>query len=132
MVVIRGGGSRGLACARCSAFTGALSGQGLGEQIGPDHRRPFLRRHARLVVGHVTPRKPGSAGLIAFLKTGDSVTIDARRQASFRGETKPSWAKRRAAWVKPEPARERGVLAKYARPCVGVGGGDHVHKYTSS
>jgi dihydroxy-acid dehydratase len=59
------------------APTGALIGAGPGRERGPDHRRPLLGRH----LGHGgRPRGAGSGyagGTIAFVKEGDSITIDA-------------------------------------------------------
>ncbi len=54
-------------------------------------------------------------GPIAFLKDGDRVTIDAEKKAVSAELDEAEWAKRKAAWKKPEVRAKSGVLAKYAR-----------------
>jgi dihydroxy-acid dehydratase len=67
-----------------------------------------------LVVGHVCP-EAWTGGPIALLKTGDLVTIDADKKELSAKLDDAEWAKRKAAWKKPEIREKRGVLAKYAR-----------------
>jgi dihydroxy-acid dehydratase len=63
---------------RCWRPTGALIGAGLGESVGPDHRRPLLGGTWGMVVGHVAP-EAAAGGTIAFVNEGDSITIDAHQ-----------------------------------------------------
>ena len=116
MVVIRGEGPVGGPGMReMLSVTAALSGQGLGESDRPDHRRPVLRRHAR---PGGRPRRAGGVG-----RRPDRAA-EGRRPRSPSTPTQKvltldvddaELAKRRAAWMKPAPRVERGVLAKYAR-----------------
>src|SRR5206468_3640285 len=77
IVVIRGEGPVGGPGMReMLAVTAALVGQGLGESVGLITDGRFSGGTHGLVVGHVTP-EAWVGGPIAFLKDGDSITIDA-------------------------------------------------------
>jgi dihydroxy-acid dehydratase len=115
VVVVRGEGPIGGPGMReMLAVTAALSGQGLGEQIGLITDGRFSGGTRGLVVGHVCP-EAWIGGAIALLKTGDVVTIDADKKEVSAALSEAEWAKRKAAWKKPEIREKRGVLAKYAR-----------------
>ena len=87
------------------APTRALIGQGLGESVGLDHRRPLLGRH----LGHGRrPRRAGGATRAARSRScseGDSITIDAhrlllqleRRRRRARARAAPHGSRRRRA-----------------------------------
>src|SRR5437763_14744284 len=115
VVVIRGAGPVGGPGRReMLSVTSALTGQGLGESIGLITDGRFSGGTHGLVVGHVAPEAWGG-GPTGLVKDGDSVTIDADRKALTLHADDAELAKRKAAWVKPPPRVERGVLAKYAR-----------------
>ncbi len=115
MVVIRGEGPVGGPGMReMLSVTAALSGQGLGEQIGLITDGRFSGGTRGLVVGHVAP-EAWVGGAIALLKDGDAVTIDADKKELSVALDAAELARRRAGWKKPEPRESRGVLAKYAR-----------------
>ncbi len=85
MVVIRGEGPVGGPGMReMLSVTAALSGQGLGEQIGLITDGRFSGGTHGLVVGHVAP-EAWVGGPLAFLRDGDRVTIDADGQDRERG-----------------------------------------------
>ena len=67
-----------------------------------------------MVVGHVAP-EAFAGGLIALVKEGDSITIDARQLLLHLDVDAEEIAKRRAAWTAPPPRYTRGVLAKFAQ-----------------
>jgi dihydroxy-acid dehydratase len=67
-----------------------------------------------LVVGHDAP-EAWVGGPIAFVKDGDSITIDADKKLLTLNVSDAELARRRAGWKAPEPRVKRGVLAKYAR-----------------
>jgi dihydroxy-acid dehydratase len=67
-----------------------------------------------LVVGHVAP-EAWVGGPLALLKEGDRVTIDAEAKQVSVELPEAELARRRQAWMRPEPREKRGVLAKYAR-----------------
>ena len=115
VVVIRGEGPVGGPGMReMLSVTAALVGQGLGDSIGLVTDGRFSGGTHGLVVGHVAP-EAWVGGAIALVKDGDPVTIDAGRKLLSLDIAESELAKRRAAWIQPEPREKRGVLAKYAR-----------------
>jgi dihydroxy-acid dehydratase len=96
------------------APTSALVGQGLGETVGLVTDGRFSGGTWGMVVGHVAP-EAYAGGLIALVEEGDNITIDAHRQLLQLDVGDGEIARRRAAWVRPEPRYRRGVLAKFAR-----------------
>ncbi len=115
IVIIRGEGPVGGPGMReMLSVTAALSGQGLGEQIGLITDGRFSGGTRGLVVGHVAPES-WVGGPLAYLKNGDQVTIDADNKELSVAVNEAEWSKRKAAWVKPGPREARGVLSKYAK-----------------
>ena len=115
VVVIRGEGPVGGPGMReMLAVTAALVGQGLGESVGLITDGRFSGGTHGLVVGHVAP-EAWVGGPIAFVRDGDSVTIDADHKTLTLNVSEAELAKRQQGWVKPEIRVKRGVLAKYAR-----------------
>jgi dihydroxy-acid dehydratase len=98
------------------AVTAALVGQGLGESIGLITDGRFSGGTHGLVVGHVAP-EAWVGGLIALLRDGDRITIDADHKLLSVALDDAELARRRKEWTVPKPRVARGVLAKYAR-CV--------------
>jgi dihydroxy-acid dehydratase len=95
------------------APTGALIGQGLGESVGLITDGRFSGGTWGMVVGHVAP-EAYEGGTIALVREGDSITIDAHRLLLSLNLDDAEIARRRAAWVPPQPRYTRGVLAKFA------------------
>jgi dihydroxy-acid dehydratase len=117
VVVIRGEGPIGGPGMReMLAVTAALVGQGLGESVGLLTDGRFSGGTHGLVVGHVAP-EAWIGGPIALICDGDRITIDADTKRLDVLLDDAELARRRLAWVAPEPVVVRGVLAKYAR-CV--------------
>jgi dihydroxy-acid dehydratase len=115
VVVIRGEGPVGGPGMReMLSITGALMGQGLGESVGLITDGRFSGGTHGLVVGHVAP-EAWTGGPIAFVRDGDSVTIDADQKLLTLNVPDAELAGRKAQWRKPAPRVERGVLAKYAK-----------------
>ncbi|EAQ97699.1 dihydroxy-acid dehydratase [Congregibacter litoralis] len=96
------------------APTSALVGQGLGESVGLITDGRFSGGTWGMVVGHVAP-EAYAGGLIALIEEGDSITIDAHTLSLELNVDDKEIARRRGAWVKPEPRYTRGVLAKFAK-----------------
>jgi dihydroxy-acid dehydratase len=114
-VVIRGEGPVGGPGMReMLSVTAALSGQGLGEQIGLVTDGRFSGGTRGLVVGHVAP-EAWVGGPLALLRDGDVVVIDADKKQVNAELDDAELARRRASWKQPPPRETRGVLAKYAR-----------------
>jgi dihydroxy-acid dehydratase len=95
------------------APTGALIGQGLGESVGLITDGRFSGGTWGMVVGHVAP-EAAAGGTIAFIKEGDSITIDAKQLLLQLNVSDEEIAKRRTAWTAPKPRYIRGVQAKFA------------------
>jgi len=93
--------------------TSSLVGAGLGDSVGLITDGRFSGGTYSHVVGHVAPEAQ-VGGLIAMVKEGDSITIDARHRALQLNVPDDEIARRRAAWKAPKPRYTRGVLAKYA------------------
>jgi dihydroxy-acid dehydratase len=96
------------------APTSALTGQGLGESVGLITDGRFSGGTWGMVVGHVAP-EAYAGGLIGLVHEGDSITIDAHRLLLQLNVDDAEIARRRAAWLEPQPRYTRGVLAKFAR-----------------
>jgi dihydroxy-acid dehydratase len=95
------------------APTSALIGKGLGNSVGLMTDGRFSGGTYGMVVGHVSP-EAFVGGLIALVREGDSVTIDAKKRVLQLNVPEPEIAARRAAWKAPAPRYQSGVLAKYA------------------
>ncbi|MCA3242066.1 MAG: dihydroxy-acid dehydratase [Rubrivivax sp.] len=96
------------------APTGALIGQGLGESVGLITDGRFSGGTWGMVVGHVAP-EAYAGGVIALVREGDSITIDALQLLLQLHVDNAELARRRAAWQQPAPRYTRGVLAKFAK-----------------
>jgi len=95
------------------APTGALIGAGLGESVGLITDGRFSGGTWGMVVGHVAP-EAAAGGLIAFVKEGDSITIDSHQLLLQLNVSDDEIARRRAGWKAPAPRYMRGVQAKFA------------------
>jgi dihydroxy-acid dehydratase len=95
------------------APTGALIGAGLGESVGLITDGRFSGGTWGMVVGHVAP-EAAAGGTIAFVKEGDSITIDAHQLVLQLNVPEAEIAKRREGWKAPAPRYTRGVQAKFA------------------
>jgi dihydroxy-acid dehydratase len=115
VLVVRGEGPVGGPGMReMLSVTAALSGQGLGEQIGLITDGRFSGGSRGLVVGHVCP-EAHVGGPLALLKNGDVLTIDADKKVVSVELSEQELAKRKSAWKQPAAREKRGVLAKYAK-----------------
>ena len=94
--------------------TSALIGKGLGESVGLITDGRFSGGTWGMVVGHVAP-EAYAGGPIAFVKEGDSITIDAHKRLLQLNVPDAEIAKRKAAWKQPAPRYTSGVLGKYAK-----------------
>jgi dihydroxy-acid dehydratase len=95
------------------APTSAIIGQGLGESVGLITDGRFSGGTWGMVVGHVAP-EAYVGGTIAFIKEGDSITIDAHKLLLQLNVDDAEIERRREEWTQPAPRYTRGVLAKYA------------------
>ena len=94
--------------------TSAIVGMGLGESVALITDGRFSGATRGAAIGHVSP-EAASGGNIALVKEGDMIDIDI---AACRIELlvdDEELARRRAAWVCPEPRVKTGYLARYAK-----------------
>jgi len=96
------------------APTSALIGQGLGASVGLLTDGRFSGGTWGMVVGHVAP-EAFEGGVIALVKEGDSITIDAGKRLIQLNVPAKEIARRRKAWKAPKPRYTSGVLAKYIK-----------------
>jgi dihydroxy-acid dehydratase len=94
--------------------TAALIGQGLGESVGLITDGRFSGGTWGMVVGHVTP-EAFEGGVIALVKEGDPITIDAHKRLLQLNIPDVEIEERRAKWKQPAPRYTTGVLGKYAK-----------------
>ncbi len=93
--------------------TSAIMGEGLGDKVALITDGRFSGGTHGFVVGHITPEAQ-VGGLIALLKDGDEITIDAENNRLHANLTEDEIAQRRANWVMPKINAEQGWLRKYA------------------
>ena len=94
--------------------TAAIMGAGLGNSVALITDGRFSGGTHGFVVGHITPEAQ-QGGLIALIKDGDSITIDAINNRLEVELTPEEIEKRRQAWEPPALKEERGILFKYAK-----------------
>ncbi len=96
------------------APTSALIGQGLGSSVGLLTDGRFSGGTWGMVVGHVAP-EAYEGGVIALVKEGDSITIDANKRLIELNVPAKELARRKKLWKAPKPRYTTGVLAKYTK-----------------
>ena len=94
--------------------TSAIAGMGLDASVAliTDGRFSGATRGAS--IGHVSP-EAASGGNIALVQEGDIIAIDIANHSIELKVSDEELAKRRAAWVCPEPKIKTGYLARYAK-----------------
>ena len=92
--------------------TAVIAGMGLKVALITDGRFSGATRGA--CIGHVSPEAM-AGGPIAYVEDGDIIDIDipARKLNVLISDEK--MAKRKAAWVRPEPKVKTGYLSRYAK-----------------
>jgi dihydroxy-acid dehydratase len=115
IVVIRYEGPKGGPGMReMLAVTGAIVGEGLGDQVALLTDGRFSGATHGLMAGHVAP-EAFVGGPIAALKEGDRITFDAVKGVLSVALSDEEMRKRLAKWKPPEPKYTTGALAKYAK-----------------
>ena len=114
VIIIRGEGPKGGPGMReMLSPTSAIMGKGLGKEVALITDGRFSGGSHGFVIGHVTP-EAFDGGVIALLKNGDPIVIDAEKRRIDVGLTATEIEARRKKWRQPKPNYTRGVLAKYA------------------
>jgi dihydroxy-acid dehydratase len=115
VVVIRYEGPKGGPGMReMLAPTSAVMGKGLGDKVALITDGRFSGGTHGFVVGHITP-EAFDGGLLAIVKNGDTIIIDAEKKSLNLDVDEAEIKKRLDAWHQPKPNYTRGVLAKYAK-----------------
>ena len=115
IVVIRYEGPKGGPGMReMLAVTGALIGQGLGDDVALVTDGRFSGASHGPMVGHVAPEAM-SGGPIGLLEEGDVITLDIPNRRLDVKLTEEEFSDRRARWQPIAPNYTSGVLAKYAK-----------------
>ncbi len=94
--------------------TSAIMGKGLGKDVALITDGRFSGGSHGFVVGHITP-EAYVGGVLAVVKNGDQITIDANKCEINLNISKAEIQKRLKLWKQPKPRYTRGVLAKYAK-----------------
>jgi len=94
--------------------TGAIIGAGLGKSVALITDGRFSGGTHGFVVGHITP-EASEGGLLALVKDNDLIEIDAVSNQLTLKVSDAEITARRAAWQRPAPKADRGILYKYAR-----------------
>ena len=96
------------------AVTGALIGQGLGDEVALVTDGRFSGASHGPMVGHVTP-EAADGGPIGLLHEGDIITLDIPARSLNVKLTEEEFTDRRAKFQPIPPNYTSGVLAKYAK-----------------
>lgn len=94
--------------------TSCIAGMGLDKDVALITDGRFSGATRGACIGHVSP-EAAEGGLIAFVEDGDIISIDMNKCTIELEVDEETIAKRRAAWVKPEPKVKTGYLARYAK-----------------
>ncbi len=114
VLVIRNEGPKGGPGMReMLGITALLYGQGMGEKVALFTDGRFSGATRGMMIGYASP-EAASGGAIALVKTGDRITIDARKGFATLHVAMTELTRRRTARKAPKRAPLSGVLEKYA------------------
>lgn len=94
--------------------TSAICGMGLDKSVALITDGRFSGATKGPAIGHVSP-EAAAGGPIALVHEGDIIDIDIDEGTLTLEVSDEELEARRAAWVKPEPKYQVGVLARYAK-----------------
>ena len=115
VLIIRYEGARGGPGMReMLATTAAIYGQGMGGKVALITDGRFSGGTRGFCIGHVSP-EAAVGGMIALLKDGDQITIDAIKGTIDVALSDAEIAARKAAWKPRENDYQSGALWKYAQ-----------------
>ncbi len=94
--------------------TAAIMGVGLGKEVALITDGRFSGGTHGFVVGHIVPEAQ-EGGMIALVKDGDIITLDAEQNLINVKLTEEEIKERIEQWKAPKPKFERGILYKYVK-----------------
>ncbi|PIF01406.1 MAG: dihydroxy-acid dehydratase [Maribacter sp.] len=94
--------------------TAAIMGAGLGKEVALITDGRFSGGTHGFVVGHISPEAQ-EGGVIALVKDGDTIVIDAETNSINVEVPADELAQRKTKWTQPELKFKKGILYKYAR-----------------
>lgn len=94
--------------------TSCLAGMGLDKDVALITDGRFSGATRGACIGHVSP-EAAEGGLIGLVEDGDQISIDMNACTISLDVDEETLARRKAAWVKPEPKIKTGYLARYAQ-----------------
>jgi len=94
--------------------TGALVGEGLGDEVALITDGRFSGATHGLMVGHVAP-EAARGGPLAAVRDGDAIVIDVERRRLDVELPGDELQARLDEWTPPAPRYAHGALAKYSR-----------------
>ncbi len=104
----------GRVCGKCFLPLLPFQDRGLGKDVALITDGRFSGGSHGFVVGHITP-EAFNGGLLAIVKNGDTITIDAKKRQINLNLSASEIKKRQKAWKAPKSKYTHGVLAKYAK-----------------
>lgn len=102
--------------------TAAIMGAGLGKEVALITDGRFSGGTHGFVVGHITPEAQ-EGGVIALVKDGDTITINAETNTINVEVSVDELTKRKQEWKAPPLKVKRGVLYKYAKTVASASNG---------
>ncbi|MGG6230720.1 dihydroxy-acid dehydratase [Tenacibaculum sp. SDUM215027] len=102
--------------------TAAIMGAGLGKEVALITDGRFSGGTHGFVVGHITPEAQ-EGGVIALVKDGDTITINAETNTINVEVSEDELTKRKKEWKAPPLKVKRGVLYKYAKTVASASNG---------
>jgi len=94
--------------------TSAIIGAGLGKSVALITDGRFSGGTHGFVVGHITP-EAYDGGLIALVKDGDIIELDAIKRTMTLQVSEEEIGKRRIEWKRPELKAKKGLLFKFSQ-----------------
>ncbi len=94
--------------------TGAVMGAGLGKEVALITDGRFSGGTHGFVVGHITPEAQ-TGGVLAIVKNGDSITIDAKKKLLRLNVSEKEIRARLKKWKAPRLKAKRGTLYKFIK-----------------
>ena len=94
--------------------TSAIMGAGLGNDVALITDGRFSGGTHGFVVGHISP-EAAEGGMIALIKNGDTIIIDAEKNEINVKLDQKEIELRKKAWIKPGLKYKSGILYKYSK-----------------